>query len=1065
MKAHATLTLLLIASLASVHSSDEPGPTATDGPLIIHELDAVGGLEVMDDDGDEEDWFEIWNRSDASVSLAGWSVTEGEDVVDAWPFPEMEIAAGGYLLVYASGKDRRDLAAPLHTDFKLGAEGEPLRLIRPDGSVSHGFDPAYPAQREGYSYGLTGEGTYRYFSRATPGEANDARGECFIDDLVISVAHGFYEDAFEVEITCPTPEVTIRFTVDGNEPSAGTLFGGAKGEVYEGPITIDGTTVLRAQATRSGWNASHVATQTYIFLEDVVGQSPNGETPEGWPDGSVNGQVFDFGLDPEVVNDPAYADQLIPALRAIPTMSLVMDQEDLTDRGDGIYVNANQDGRDWERPGSLELLNPDGSEGFQINAGVRIRGGFSRTGANPKHSFRMFFRDEYGENALRYPLFGDEGVDEFKKFDFRTAQNYAWSLQSSNDASRNTFLREVFARDSQRALGKPYTRSRYYHLYLNGQYWGLYMSQERAEADYAESYFEGEQENYDVIKVEAGPYTVYATAGSIDAFYELHELVSGDLTDADFYALQGKNPQGEDDPSLPKHIDVENLIDYMLIIFYVGSFDAPLAGTDRANNFYAIRDREERDGWRFFAHDTEHSMLRPAENRMGPYPAGRSRQHFNPQYLHQQLMQSDAYRLLFADHVRREFFHDGVFTTESALKRWRARQAQIDLAIIAESARWGDQHERVPYTKEDWLTELEWVEDVFFDGRTETVYAQMEDVGLTGDLQTPEFRPDGGVIDDPSTFTFSLQVGTLFKPQPGDIYYTLDGSDPRMPDGSVSDRAMLYERSQKVPLDGSAIVKTRLLNEGSWSPLNAVTYTHGALATAENLVISEIMYHPAAVGEGSIAGSESAFEYLELWNPSDMAVDLTGATFANGLNFAFPATGLDAGQRGVLVSDANAFAERYGTNFLILGEFGGDMGSQLSNSGERLAIHNIHGEVVVDFRYSDDGDWPTLADGDGASLQLIGEDPADPSAWVARTDPLGVAGLVDPQPSDAAILVVEKASDGTVRLQLPQGVTTIEYSTDLSQWQVITTDAESIFTEVDAERLLRSTGYYRAILP
>ena len=105
--------------------------------------------------------------------------------------------------------------------------------------------------------------------------------------------------------------------------------------------------------------------------------------------------------------------------------------------------------------------------------GLRIRGGYSRSNGNPKHAFRLFFRNEYGAGKLEFPLFGDEGVDTFDGFDLRTTQNYSWSFDGSG---QNTFLRDVFSRDVQRELGQPYTRSRYYHLYINGQYWGLYQT-------------------------------------------------------------------------------------------------------------------------------------------------------------------------------------------------------------------------------------------------------------------------------------------------------------------------------------------------------------------------------------------------------------------------------------------------------------------------------------------------------------------------------------------------------------------------------------------------------------
>ncbi len=1045
------VSLLLASAIAipSGFAADEPLPENA-GPVLIHELSA-GDQTVTDEDGDTVDWLELHNQSESAVSLSGWLLMDDPDQETAWVFPDVTVESGGFLLVHASGKDRRDPAQPLHTHFKLNAAGEYLALTQPDGTISHAFDPEFPQQRQGMTYGLTDKGAFRYFATATPGMANTGSGVCFVADTKFSVDRGYFNEPIQVEITSATPDVVIRYTTDGNEPSAGTLFGGAVGAIYDGPITIDRTTILRAQATRSGWQPSNIDTQTYLFLEDIVRQSPNGEVPPGWPESSVNGQRFDFGMDPEVVDDSAYADQIVPALLELPAMSLVMDHEGLTSRRDGIYVNASQDGPAWERPGSLELLHPSGEKGFQIDAGVRIRGGFSRAGNNPKHSFRLFFREEYG-GTLRYRLFGNEGNDWFKKLDFRTAQNYAWSLDSFNDARRNTFLREIFARDSQRALGYPYTRSRYYHLFLNGQYWGLYMSQERAGADYAESYFGGTDDQYDVIKVEAGPYTVYATTGSIDAFNELHELVSGELTDADFHALQGKNPQGQDDPSLTKHIDVENLINYMMIIFYIGSFDAPLAGTDRANNFYAVRNRETRDGWRFFCHDTEHSMMNVVENRMGPYPAGRSRQHFNPQYLHQQLMQSDAYRLAFADHARKAFFGEGVFTVVSARKRWLARQNEIQLAIIAESARWGDQHESTPYTKADWLKETEWMLETYISQRTEIVYEQMEKAGLTGDLLLPEFRPDGGLIDDPDTFQFKFQVGTLFKRQDGEIYYTLDGSDPKNPDGSVSASAIAYDRQGSgASLGMTATVRARLLHEGSWSPINEATFLAGGeLASPENLVISEIMYRP----EGG-----SAYEYLELWNPSDTAVDLTGAYFSDGLNFTIPGVALGPGERAVLVSEETAFLERYGAVRPILGAFGGEEGSRLNNGGELLTLRNIKKQVVTQFRYNDGGDWPSEADGEGASLKLTGTDPNIAASWKAEPNPLGVQGGDSPA---ADTLLLSRTDQGLIRLTLPNAITTdIEYSEDLRQWEVIATEQNGTFDEADVMRRNRNRGYYR----
>ena len=88
-------------------------------------------------------------------------------------------------------------------------------------------------------------------------------------------------------------------------------------------------------------------------------------------------------------------------LKAIPTISLVMDSANFD-----IYTNALERGPAWERPVSVELINPDpGQAGFQIDAGIRMQGNIGRQPYMPKHSFRLFFRREYGQPALDFPLF------------------------------------------------------------------------------------------------------------------------------------------------------------------------------------------------------------------------------------------------------------------------------------------------------------------------------------------------------------------------------------------------------------------------------------------------------------------------------------------------------------------------------------------------------------------------------------------------------------------------------------------------------------------------------------
>src|SRR5207247_661092 len=229
------------------------------GPLVISEFMADNSTGLKDENGDFSDWVEIQNPTAAAVNTDGYFLTDDSAVLNKWRVPARTIQPGGFLVVFASGKDRTAPARP-HTNFKLDADGEYLGLIQPDGAtVSDEYAPQYPQQVENVSYGIY-NGEERYFATPTPGAANSAAGSMgLVSDTVFSVDRGFYDSPFEVRIATETPDAAIRYTTNGIKPTATT------GTLYTGPITIDKTTALRAVAFKPGLIASNVDTQTYIF--------------------------------------------------------------------------------------------------------------------------------------------------------------------------------------------------------------------------------------------------------------------------------------------------------------------------------------------------------------------------------------------------------------------------------------------------------------------------------------------------------------------------------------------------------------------------------------------------------------------------------------------------------------------------------------------------------------------------------------------------------------------------------------------------------------------------------
>lgn len=635
--------------------------------------------------------------------------------------------------------------------------------------------------------------------RATPGWINAVPSSLGkVEDTQFSVKRGFFTAPISVAITTPTEGATIRYTTDGSTPSA------TAGLVYSGPLTISSTTVLRAMATRSGWESTDVDTQTYLFLNDVVTQSSSGTPPPGWPSSSGTAQVLDYGMDPDIVNhaNPDLGGQasVKAALAALPAVSITTDLPNLFNIGgsQGIYSNPNNRGYAWERPASLEWINPpdasnpNGTSEFQINAGLRLRGGYSRSTDNPKHSFRMFFRGEYGDSKLAYPLFGRYGVQEFDQIDFRTAQNYSWSF-GGDDA--NTFLREESTRQAQLDMGQPGSHVRYFHLFLNGQYWGLFNLDERTEADFAESYFGGDSADYDVVKAEqTANYTVGATDGTLGVWQDLWNKAKthrSSPTNANYFRMMGRAADGVTPTADPVLLDPDNLIDYLLLTFWTGNLDgctSAFLGNDRANNWFGSRRRDGNpgQGFRFFAHDFEHTFFNVNEDRTGPFTVANESNfsYSNPLFLHQDLTGNAEYRIRWADRVHRHLFNNGAFTATAWQNRINKLAGVVDDAIIAESARWGDAKVASPKTRQTWINAQNTLLN-YLPLRTPVVLNQLRADGLYPSLDAPVVTPFGG-------YQNSGVQAVISGPSPSTLYYMADGSDPRAIGGAVKSGALTY---------------------------------------------------------------------------------------------------------------------------------------------------------------------------------------------------------------------------------------------------------------------------------
>lgn len=749
--------LILLLAVLAMNSVQAATP-----PLVLNEIMAANGGAVRDPQGQSADWVEIYNTGSQTIDMAGIYLTDDPAIPRKWKVPtnvpqSTKVPAKGYLVIWLDGNTT---AAGLHASFALDSQGDQLALFDADG-VTLIDTLSFGPQRGNLSCGRSPNGTGAWFFllAPTPGAANGPAFADVVADTKLSVERGFYEAPFDVTITCATAGATIYYSLDGSEPAS--LSGRAgTGMVYNGPIRVNKTTCLRARALKDGWLASNIDTQTYVFLGDVVTRTQAEVLARGYPDKWFGSYAADYEMDPQVVTDPAYAGQMYAALRAIPTLSLVTDKDNFfsqvkdAQKG-GIYVYtgySSTGGRDWERPVSVELFTADGAAQLQVDGGVKIQGGESRNPPKcPKHSLGLRFRSAYGASRLQFPLFDDSPVDSFDALHLRGFFNNAWTHWDPSQRQQAQYIRDQWMHDAMVEMGNADGgRGRYVHLYINGIYWGLYVLQERPVASHYAAYQGGDPDRVDAINGGR------ATAGTLQAWNELKSTVAS-----------------KDWARIQQVLDVDNFIDLSLLWLFAGNQDLKTDG-----NWRAAGGGPERRPWRFYSWDGEQVLLNV--NQTGTSPAA------DPTGLFNSLVSIEEFRIRFGDRVHKHLFNDGALTPERNAARWTRRADEIDLAVIAESARWGDYRRDVhPYSSGPyylytrnayWVPERDRLLKSYFPQRTNNALNQFKSRGLYPNVVAPVFYVDGKYQHGgpfPSHSQLAMQGTT------GSIWYTLDGTDPR----------------------------------------------------------------------------------------------------------------------------------------------------------------------------------------------------------------------------------------------------------------------------------------------
>ncbi|MBQ9726900.1 MAG: CotH kinase family protein, partial [Kiritimatiellae bacterium] len=834
------------------------------------------------------------------------------------------------------------------------------------------------------------EDQYVYFPAPTPGAPNLAGGRTgFTPPVAMSEPRGWKTEPFDLALSCPeNPAAAIYYTLDGSSPVAGR----PNTFRYEAPFNVSSTAVVRAAVPDADSILQADTTCTYLFLDDILA-TPRGVVPAGFPASqAVNNQKMVYGMETNAIaekgeTDGSTRERLLRGFtNSIPVLSIATEPENLFDRTTGIYVNATGNGRGWERPVMVEQIDPtnpanefdpapDKHPGGCAPAGLRIRGAYSRGSGIPKHSFRLFFRSEYGASKLKHPMFGDEGVSSFDKLDLRTEQNYAWS----NGSGWETFVHEIFSRDSERDMGTTYNRGRYLHLFINGVYWGLYQTEERVDDYYAESYNGGSAVNYDVIRTSQPGYNTGVAEGDAEAYTEFWRITTQEGYGAshpdNYNRVRGLNPDGSRNPDYPVYLDVTNLVDHVMVAHFVADSDSPVSvgSSGMANNIIAFRDRidgdSDSDGFKWNRHDAEHSLSRgnganaalmASTNILlygtrALYSKNLAVGNFNPYEIHYELCANPEYRTVFADQVYKHVLREGgALTTTNAVLRFRARMAEIDDAIVCEAARWG--HVPSQRRRSDWLKSCQDCLN-FIEARVPILVANYRALGWYPSIDAPAVtnalgeRLLGGETVGAGARVFATGG------EGGTVYYTTDGSDPRLEGGAVNDAsaaAFPLAEGLEVPAEGVSLKLRVLSPEGEWSALEELSLAGESVAfapLADALRVAAL--YTSTDGDGDTG------EFVVLTNlDATASVDLSGARLVAwnakkqseakpSLTIAFDAVTIGSGE-SLALEQATAFG-----------------GGKLTNSRVGLRLYDATNALVQDCIVDADW-WGKACDGTGA---------------------------------------------------------------------------------------------------
>lgn len=984
------------------------------GHVVINEFMAENKSALADEDGDFSDWLELYNPTAAAVNLGGLYLTDDAALPQKWALPAVSLAPGAFRIVFLSGKNRGSAVNPWHTNFRLSKDGEYLALTNGATAV-HAFAPEFPPQDEDVSFGLTGGDVHLpgFMAHATPAVANDptpplpARVE-------FSQPSGVLTAPLSLALSSATTGAAIYYRL--NNATLGTR--------YTVPIAISATTEVTAWAERYG-QSSVEARASWIKLG--------------------------AGLD-------GYSSNL-PIMVIDNFASGTIPQKGYSSTGAGITQVAKQSAAwaIWDRAGATATAAGKPTMTSQI--GIRGRGAYSSTWRQKPYSVEAW--TETGSNKDIPVLTMPEHSD--------------WILYFPDpDTNKDpTLLSNTIIYQLARECGHHAPRFRWVELFVNEDGGDPALTDRRGVYAVIEKVARGPHRvDFDKLSADGTTGGWITNINRMDSIPETGWPAENGATTPQLFRTAGPNRIQQATPNNPTQAgdDIPTQSNGFLNFDDPGGYKINTAQRAAIEGWYrSFEDvlydnatwRDPVNGYRKWLDDRDFAeyfifneismngdgMLlsmypwkgNDGRLRMGPvWDYNWSSFFLNPASNLRWRSTELWYPRLFSDPDFLQLHIDRWF----AFRRGPMSNAGMDAIIDAQFA-------EITAAKA-MLNGMPGAAD--FTTRAANMKSWLHQRGDWVDAQyglPPVLSPAGGIVPAGQSVTLTAPAGT--------IYRTLDGTDPRLMGGGIAGTAAV---GNTVTISADTKITARVYGTPQWSAQTVGVYVPSAVeATAANLVVSEIHYHPADASAAEIAAgftNADDFEFVEIANISPDKVSLAGMQFVQGelgqgIGFAFndgSTYSLAAGARAIVVKNRLAFAQRYGAGIPIAGEYSG----RLENGGDLITLKGAGGAVIAAISYGDACPWPVAADGAGYSLTFAGGAPADAANWRSSIAPGGTPGTSDSVPFAGGDLLAYalgghmpawQTSGAWLLIDLPRipgadaATVTLEYSSDLVTWPAV----------------------------